>query len=77
MSYIAHKIKVYSRHIFLFEKQTHKDIYSLKRINNGLKKIDITFCFCRDTIIHDPRMTLGSYVKGPNNIICRVWARKA
>ena len=28
-------------------------------------------------IINDPRMTLGSYVKGPNNIICRVWAWKA
>ena len=32
---------------------------------------------CGDTIIHVPRMTLGSYVKGLNNIICRVWAWKA
>ena len=22
-------------------------------------------------------MTLGSWVKGPNNVICREWARKA
>ena len=29
---------------------------------------------CRDTIFNDPRMTLGSYVKGPNNIIYREWA---
>ena len=28
--------------------------------------------YCRDTIFNDPRMTLGSYVKGPNNIIQRV-----
>ena len=32
---------------------------------------------CRDTIFNDPRMTLGSYVKGPNNIIYREWDRKA
>ena len=32
---------------------------------------------CRDTIFNDPGMTLGSYVKGPNNIIHREWARKA
>ena len=28
-------------------------------------------------LFNDPRMTLGSYVKSPNNIICRVWAWKA
>ena len=32
---------------------------------------------CRDMIINDPRLTLGSYVKGPNNMICRVWVWKA
>ena len=32
---------------------------------------------CRDTIFDDPRMTLGLYVKGPNNMICREWDRKA
>ena len=37
-------------------------------------KISYHIIYCRDTIIHDPRITLGSYVKGPNNIICRVWA---
>ena len=31
---------------------------------------------CRDTIFNDPRMTLGSYVKGPNNMICREWVWK-
>ena len=28
-------------------------------------------------LFSDPRMTLGSYIKGPNNIIHREWARKA
>ena len=32
---------------------------------------------CRDTIIQDPRITLGSNIESPNNIICRVWAWKA
>ena len=31
---------------------------------------------CKDTIFNDPRMTLGSYVKGPNNMICREWVWK-
>ena len=33
-------------------------------------------CHCRDTTFHDPRMTLGSYVKGPDNVICREWVWK-
>ena len=32
--------------------------------------------FCRDTIFNDQRMTLGSYIKGPNNMICREWVWK-
>ena len=28
-------------------------------------------------IYNDPRMTLGSYAKDPNNMICREWAWKA
>ena len=31
---------------------------------------------CRDTIFHDLRITLGSYVKGPDNVICREWVWK-
>ena len=31
---------------------------------------------CGDTIFNDPGMTLGSYVKGPNNMICREWVWK-
>ena len=31
---------------------------------------------CRDTIFNDPRMTWGSYIKGPNNMICREWVWK-
>ena len=31
---------------------------------------------CRDKIFNDPRMMLGSYVKGPNNTICREWVWK-
>ena len=33
-------------------------------------------CYCRDTISNGPRMTLGLYVKGLNNMICREWAWK-
>ena len=33
--------------------------------------IKYLYDFCRDTIFNNPRMTLGSYVKGPNNMICR------
>ena len=29
---------------------------------------------CKDSICNDPKMMLGSHVKGPNNIICRAWA---
>ena len=28
---------------------------------------------CRNTICNDPHMIIGSYVKGPNNMICRAW----
>ena len=31
----------------------------------------------RTRLFSDPRMTLGSYVKGLNNMICRKWAWKA
>ena len=31
----------------------------------------------RTQLFSDLRMTLGSYIKGPNNIIHREWARKA
>ena len=31
----------------------------------------------RTQLFSDPRMTLGSYVKGPNNIIHREWDGKA
>ena len=37
----------------------------------------VSIYICRDTIFNDPRMTFGSYVKGPNNIIHREWAREA
>ena len=39
---------------------------------------DNTFCCseCKDSICDDPKMVLGSYVKGPNNKICRVWAER-
>ena len=38
---------------------------------------EICKSYCRDTIFNDPRMTLGSYLKGPNNIVHREWAGKA
>ena len=31
---------------------------------------------CKDSNCNDPKMVLGSYVKGPNNKICRTWAER-
>ena len=31
---------------------------------------------CKDTIFNDPKMTMASCVKGPNNMICREWVWK-
>ena len=30
----------------------------------------------RTQFVTTPKMVLGSYVKGPNNIICRAWAER-
>ena len=38
--------------------------------------IYIYIYICRDTIFNDTWMTLGSYVKGPNNMICKEWVWK-
>ena len=32
--------------------------------------------FCKDSIYNDPQGVLGSNVKGPNNKICREWAKR-
>ena len=34
------------------------------------------YYICRGTISNDPKITLGSYMKGPNNTICREWVWK-
>ena len=31
---------------------------------------------CKDSICNDPKLVLGSHVKGPNNKICEAWAEK-
>ena len=31
---------------------------------------------CKDSICDDPKLVLSSYVKGPNNKICREWAKR-
>ena len=31
---------------------------------------------CKDAIRNDPKLVLGSYVKGANNKICREWAKR-
>ena len=31
---------------------------------------------CKDSICNDPKLILGSYVKGPNNKICREWVER-
>ena len=31
---------------------------------------------CKDSICNDLKLILGSYVKGPNNKICRAWAER-
>ena len=33
-------------------------------------------CNCKDLICNDPKVVLGSYVKSPNNKICRAWAER-
>ena len=60
-----------------FRSKLKKNIFLNMTYKIEIKKINTCIYYCRDTIIHDPRMTLDSYVKGPNNIICRVWAWKA
>ena len=47
-------------------KPKYKTYIAILHLNN----------ICRDTIFNDPRMTSGSYVKGPNNMICRKWVWK-
>ena len=31
---------------------------------------------CGDSICNDPKLVLGSNVKGPNNKICREWGKR-
>ena len=31
---------------------------------------------CEDSICNDPKLVLGSYVKGLNNKICRAWTKR-
>ena len=38
---------------------------------------DLQIIIIGTQLFSDPRMTLGSYVKSPNKIIHREWARKA
>ena len=33
--------------------------------------------YCMDSICNDPKRVLGSYIKGPNNKICRAWVWQA
>ena len=59
------------------EKGKESEVKRGERKKN--KKIIYTVnsnCVCRDTIFNNPRMTLGSYVKDPNNMICKEWAGK-
>ena len=31
---------------------------------------------CKDSVRNDPKMILGSHVRGSNNVICRAWVFK-
>ena len=31
------------------------------------------YYYCKDSVRDDPEIVLGSYVNGPNNVICRAW----
>ena len=54
-----------------------KKTFNSKNIEKiSIKKYHILNGHCRDTIFNDPRMTLGSYINGPNNMICREWVWK-
>ena len=57
----------------LYEKVNQRLDIIIKSNYHKIKVINLKYR-CRDTINNDSRMTLGSYVKGLNNIICRVWA---
>ena len=48
-------------------------IFFLKAFNSFMFYIYIYIYIYRDTICNDPHMIIGSYVKGPNNMICRAW----
>ena len=60
---------------FSFRKLCNK-LFNVKCIILNLPLISRMNYTCRDTIFNDPRMTLGSYVKGLNNMICREWVWK-
>ena len=51
-------------------------LYFQKVISIDFWKLEIqnSFLHCRDS--NDPKMVLGSHVRGPNNIICRAWVWK-
>ena len=34
------------------------------------------YIYCKDSICNDPKSVLGSNVKGPNNKICKEWAKR-
>ena len=36
----------------------------------------ILYYICKDSICNDPKLILGSYVDGPNNKICKEWAKR-
>ena len=42
----------------------------------NLKLLNNLNNLCRDSICSDPKLVLGSNVKGPNNKICREWAKR-
>ena len=45
-------------------------------VNKKSKVLVIYIYICKDSVYSDPKLVLGSYVKGPNNKIYRVWAER-
>ena len=52
-------------------------MFDVLNAKNLIFRTSYASTLCKDSICNDPKMILGSYVRGPNNIICRAWAWKA
>ena len=55
-------------YILFINSDDRCDIFFYAQFNNNNS--------CKDSICNDPKLELGSYVKGLNNKICREWTER-